>query len=474
MRLIVSVPVSLCLLLALPRTGMTQQFLRSVHSLEDPRGYCLDIPGFGPRMQIDAPIYTHSCKYSLPGFDIDEILEQTEDKLRLVNFDRCLAADRINAGGNVKAVACDEAHGWRVHADGRVTPASAADLCLTLSAVRTFVNTDVGTVPPYSTRDVTLEPCTVEVAFRQQWRWSAPDERTTYNADSLRRDVPLDVQRQNAEIGAVINPRATAALYSDVHRTFGPADVTVSEEIAYGPEDRQILQVYEGKNRNPPGGTAPVIVLVHGGGFGGGSLASLEHVAMQFAGLGFVAVNITYPLAPEHTWPAGAESVAAAVDWVAANVADYRGDPERIYVMGHSAGASHVADYVLRPSLSSGRTARVAGAILCSPWLELGTSGPAENYAAYFDSESRSWPEVPLLQNVEDASVPVLITVAQYDPDPFLQGTARLYARLIDDFGARPRLRQIPSHGHISYISAIGTADALFMDEALDFIFHLP
>ena len=474
MRRTISVPVALALLVAVPPATHAQHFLRSVDELEDPRGYCLDIPGFGPTMQIDAPTYTHSCKYSLPGFDVDELLLHDDGKLRFVNFDRCLAADPVGVGDNVYTVACNQAHAWRVHDGGRVTPASAMDLCLTLSASRTFVRTGFGTVPPYSSRAVTLESCTVEAAFRQHWRWTAPDEQRTYNANSLRSGIPRDIRRRNAEIGSVIDPRATAALYRDAIRQFGPADVTVSEVIAYGREDGQRLQIYEGKNRNPSGGSAPVVVLVHGGGFGGGSLASLAHVATQFAGLGFVAVNMTYPLAPEHTWPSGAESVAAAVDWVAAQISDYRGDPERIFLLGHSAGASHVADYVLRPSLSSGRPARVAGAIVASPWFELEASGPTDNYAAYFDVGGRDWSAIPLLTNIEDASTPLLITVAEYDPEPFFKGTARLYARLIDEFGATPRLRQIPGHGHISYITAIGTADTLFVEEALDFMLGAP
>ncbi len=474
MKCSISVPVVLSLLLAIPQTVLAQQFLRSVDELEDPRGYCLDIPGFGPTMQIDAPTYTHSCKYSLPGFDIDELLVSDDGRLRFVNFDRCLAADPIGVGANVYTVACDRAHAWRVHDSGRVTPASATDLCLTLSATRTFVRTGFGTVPPYSSRAVTLEDCAVEAAFRQRWRWTAPNEHTTYNANSLRSGISREIQQRNAALGSVIDPRATAALYRDAIRQFGPGDVTVSEVIAYGREDGQRLQIYEGKNRNPSGGSAPVVVLVHGGGFGGGSLASLAHVATQFAGLGFVAVNMTYPLAPEHTWPSGAESVAVAVDWVAAQISTYRGDPERVFLLGHSAGASHVADYVLRPSLSTGRPARVAGAVLASPWFELDPSGPADNYAAYFDVRGRDWSLIPLLTNIEDASTPLLITIAQYDPQPFFKGTARLYARLVDEFGAKPRLRQIPGHGHISYITAVGTADTLFVEEALDFMLDSP
>ena len=144
--------------------------------------------------------------------------------------------------------------------------------------------------------------------------------------------------------GATIDPQATMAIYADAVRAFSPADVTVSDEISYGPNERHLLRVYEGVNRNPPGGGrgAPVIVLVHGGGFRGGSLNSLQHVATHFAGLGFVAVNITYPLSPEHTWPSGADAVAAAVEWISENISDYRGDTGRIFLMGHSAGG-HLA-----------------------------------------------------------------------------------------------------------------------------------
>ena len=66
------------------------------------------------------------------------------------------------------------------------------------------------------------------------------------------------------------------AIYADAPRAFGPADVTVSDEISYGPNERHLLRVYEGVNRNPSGGSrgAPVLVLVHGGGFRGSGHAN--------------------------------------------------------------------------------------------------------------------------------------------------------------------------------------------------------
>ena len=445
-------------------------FLRSMYELEDPRGYCLDIPGFGPRMQLDAPITTHTCKYSLPGFDVDEIFEHTDGKLRLVNYDRCLAGSATDtAGAAVNSIDCGDAHPWQVHDDGRVTPADNANLCLTLSAEREFVNSSIATVPPYSSRDVSLEPCTAAASYRQRWRWSQTDEMNTYNANSLRNGISRAAREGNREIGGAVDPAATAAIYANEPRTFSAADVSVSDEIAYGPNEGHRLRVYEGNNRNPTGMGAPIILLVHGGGFTRGGLGNLDHAATHFAGLGLVAVNMTYPLAPENTWPSGAEAVAAAVDWIHENIGEYRGNPGQLYVLGHSAGANHVANYVFRPSLSSADGARVAGAILASPALQM-AGAPDGAGSDYFDVDSRPMAQMRVLDNVEAGSIPVLITVAEFDPGPFHPSTARLFNQLVGDFGARPRLRQIPGHGHISYISAIGTGDRIFEEELLDFM----
>jgi hypothetical protein len=93
------------------------QFLRSAYELGDPNGYCLDIPGFGPRLQKDAPINTHTCKYNRPGFSVDEEFEVTESQqLRLPEYDLCLSAGSLEAGANVFTIDCakDNAHAWTI------------------------------------------------------------------------------------------------------------------------------------------------------------------------------------------------------------------------------------------------------------------------------------------------------------------------------------------------------------------------
>lgn len=467
-RLTALVGITVAAGLAAGQAAAEPRFLRSVEPLGDPRGYCLDVPGFGESLMLDGAVQTHSCKYDRPGFYVDELIERdSQGRLHWTNYERCLAAAELEPGAVLESVACDAdaAHAWRLHDDARLTPARRPELCLTLSPERQYAGTDVMTVPAYSSRGVTLETCATAASHRQAWRWSDPHAQTTRHADTLRDDIPPDVAERLRELGTGIDPGAVAELYAPMTRAYGPADVDVEGPVSYGPDARHRLEVYTGTHRDAPG-PVPVVVLVHGGGFTGGGLESLSHAATHFAGLGFVAVNITYPLAPEHEWPAGAEAVARAVEWVEANIAERGGDPDRVVLFGHSAGGTHVADYVFRPSIVPERTPRVAGAIIASAPLDADRAA----FGAYYGEGSGSAGDKAVLGNIERATLPVLITVAELDTPLAHRSAAALYDRLVNERGATPRLRQIPGHKHISYITAIGTGDRLFLEEALDFV----
>ncbi len=94
-------------------------------------------------------------------------------------------------------------------------------------------------------------------------------------------------------------------------------------------------------------GPFPVAILVHGGGWSGGDKSGSNRpgdtadISPWFAPLSaahFTWFSINYRLAPQHRWPAGLEDVETAVRWVKAHARDYRGDPGRIALIGHSAG----------------------------------------------------------------------------------------------------------------------------------------
>jgi acetyl esterase/lipase len=97
-------------------------------------------------------------------------------------------------------------------------------------------------------------------------------------------------------------------------------------------------------------GKHPVLVMIHGGGWRIGDKANAgmtSYKVPHFVGHGFVYVSINYRLSttPEVKHPAHVNDVARALAWVHDHVAKYGGDPDRIFVMGHSAGA-HLAALV--------------------------------------------------------------------------------------------------------------------------------
>jgi acetyl esterase/lipase len=95
-------------------------------------------------------------------------------------------------------------------------------------------------------------------------------------------------------------------------------------------------------------GAHPVVVMIHGGGFRGGDKGNVSQgrqKASFFTGHGFVYVSVNYRLSPGVQHPAHVEDVARALAWVIDNIASYGGDPKRIFLMGHSAGA-HLAALV--------------------------------------------------------------------------------------------------------------------------------
>ena len=110
-------------------------------------------------------------------------------------------------------------------------------------------------------------------------------------------------------------------------------------ELAYGAHPRQRLDLYR-----PAGvtGKAPVIVFFYGGGWEGGERANYRFAALALVEQGFVVAIPDYRVYPEVGFPLFLEDSAKAVAWVRAHAAAHGGDPDRLFLMGHSAGAYNV------------------------------------------------------------------------------------------------------------------------------------
>ena len=106
----------------------------------------------------------------------------------------------------------------------------------------------------------------------------------------------------------------------------------------YGSGPRQSLDIWAPESLKE-GDRFPVVVFFYGGGWDSGERGSYGFAGRALARQGFVVVTPDYRLVPKAHWPDFIEDSAAAVAWTHEHIAKLGGDPERIALMGHSAGA---------------------------------------------------------------------------------------------------------------------------------------
>jgi acetyl esterase/lipase len=123
-----------------------------------------------------------------------------------------------------------------------------------------------------------------------------------------------------------------------------PAGVVFEKNIEYSNPDDQHLQLNLARPKEGPG-PFPAVICIHGGGFRAGTREGFNGLCLQLAERGYVAVTVSYRLAPKYQFPAAVYDVKAAVRWMRANAEKYQIDPDRIGTTGGSAGG-HLAQFL--------------------------------------------------------------------------------------------------------------------------------
>lgn len=121
---------------------------------------------------------------------------------------------------------------------------------------------------------------------------------------------------------------------------------TAVHDLAYGPEPRQKLDIYTPRGAPPRAS----IVFLYGGSWTSGSRALYRFLGQALAGRGYQAVIPDYRLAPDHVYPAFVEDTARVFAWVKGHIGSYGGDPARVILMGHSAGAYNATMIAIDPA----------------------------------------------------------------------------------------------------------------------------
>jgi acetyl esterase/lipase len=115
----------------------------------------------------------------------------------------------------------------------------------------------------------------------------------------------------------------------------------VKKDIPYVPggHERHVLDVYAPKDAK----NLPVVFWIHGGGWQAGDKSSVQEKPQAFVDKGFVFVSTNYRLLPNVEMETIFRDIAKSIHWVHDHIGEYGGDPKRLLVMGHSAGAQLAA-----------------------------------------------------------------------------------------------------------------------------------
>jgi triacylglycerol lipase len=263
-------------------------------------------------------------------------------------------------------------------------------------------------------------------------------------------------------LGTELSPplmQGTSALLAALAAPRDPT-VEVTRDQFYGPDARNRLDVFR---KGSPAG-APVVVYVHGGGFVMGDKTTpgspfYDNVGQWAALQGWVGVTVTYRLAPLHRWPSGPEDLAHVVRWLRANIAGFGGDPDAIFLVGQSAGATHVAAYVSHDRFHPGGTVGIAGAVMVSGVYDPTTQAPNPFSGAYYGEDPATRAAARLTAGLLASPVPLLFTVSEFDARDFQDQAARLAQAWHQAKGRYPPLEYLAGHNHLSPAQAIGSAE---------------
>jgi acetyl esterase/lipase len=297
---------------------------------------------------------------------------------------------------------------------------------------------------------------------------------STHSGETQTGGMPAQVERKLREMGRVINPPETAKLYSPLHQKEPYAGVKIARDIRYGPDERQALDVFMPDQAG--GGPRPVLMFVHGGAFVAGNKKGppgsfyFDNVGIWAVRSRWIGVNITYRLAPTHTWPTGAEDLASALRWVVQSISRYGGDPHRTFLAGHSAGAVHVADYLALPRLHvDANGPGLKGAILVSGLFDVARFPAGPGNKAYYGEDASKYAERSSQPGLLKTPVPLLVVYAELDPASFEVESKALYEELCKA-NKCPRLLRLAKHSHMSEVYSINTEDMELANQITEFV----
>ncbi|KAK6087077.1 carboxylesterase [Seiridium cupressi] len=283
-------------------------------------------------------------------------------------------------------------------------------------------------------------------------------------------------------------------LYEPLYPAF-PKDIRVIRDEAYGPAERNRLDVYLPK-ADDVGKT--VMMYVHGGGFFGGAKDWSEkcyaNIGYFFAQRGIITVVISHQLVPHVQYPGGANDIQLAREWIYKNIANEKygkGSTDKVFLFGHSSGGAHICMNLY----AAGDPERipeqpifppVAGVMILDVpfWYDRRKPVRQKTIRSYYGSDAEEvWgPKSALglferLPNgsplLDSRKLPMYIGTVEWE----VPETADASVMFLNAYRARsqptstlPVFHVLKRHNHLSNVLSIGTEDTAQADKILEFI----
>jgi len=252
-------------------------------------------------------------------------------------------------------------------------------------------------------------------------------------------------------LGALLISACSSASFFVANMPVAFSEAQLHENISYGPEKWQRLDIYTPKNMNAP---APVLVFFYGGRWTFGNKEQYAFAALPFVEKGYVVVVPDYSKYPNVKFPTFVEDAALATAWVYDHIADYKGNRDRLYLSGHSSGAHLAALVSVDPRYlkAQGKDRSIVTAFsgLAGPYDFIPEDddlkdmfGPPENY-----------PNMQVPTFVDGAQPPMQLLHGGDDKDVIQRNLNRLKAK-IEEEGGVVETKIYPGIDHKEIVGAL-------------------
>ena len=237
-----------------------------------------------------------------------------------------------------------------------------------------------------------------------------------------------------------------------LNAAIGEDAFTMQSGLRFGPHGRHALDVYVPKRRTGP---LPMVVFFYGGSWQNGERANYLFAAAALASRGYIAILPDYRLYPAVRFPAFVEDGAKAVRWALDHAAQIGGDPGRLFLMGHSAGA-HIATlltlderYLAAEGVAAGRIRGTISLAGPNAFYPSRTASIAAVFAHLAD-ETVARP----IEFVDGNEAPLLLLHGDDDDTVFAFNTIDL-SKAVREAGGSVRHKFYPNVGHIGILLAL-------------------